>query len=243
MLLGAWLIFNSVTHTSKPVSTLTWLAAVLTFAAFAIVSGYLGVIGQANCGCFGVIQASPWAAFGVDVTALAVLAVARPIWSGWTAEVGVLKWAGGMAIALALLAGLGVAAYGSLEVAVAKLRGESLGTIPTTLDFGSGKSGELLTTSVTVRNYTDRPVRLIGGTSDCSCITTQDMPVTIEPGESATIGVKLMVPSANTGQLTKRIDLRTDCPNQRTLQLILQRYTTIGVRFCREIRAARFRCW
>ena len=29
----------------------------------------------------------------------------------------------------------------------------------------------------------------------------------------------------------------------RAAFLILQRYTTIGVRFCREIRAARFRCW
>ena len=41
-----------------------------------------------------------------------------------------------------------------------------------------------------------------------------------------------------------RWDHEIDYPPYRWKHhLILQRYTTIGVRFCREIRAARFRCW
>ena len=44
-----------------------WLAALGTFAAFAAVSGYLGWIGVASCGCFGVIKASPWWAFARSV--------------------------------------------------------------------------------------------------------------------------------------------------------------------------------
>ena len=198
---------------------LSWLSAMVTFTSFAIISGYLGVIGQASCGCLGVIEASPWAAFAVDVSALVLLIVGRPPWTGWTSCQAGLKWAGGFAALLAVMFGIGISVFGSTEAAIAELRGESLGVTPAVLDFGSGTPGVLLTTSVTVRNYTSRPVRLIGGTSDCSCITTQNMPVTIEPGESTTIGVKLKVPSANAGQLTKRVELFTDCPNQRTLRL------------------------
>lgn len=35
-----------------------WLLSVSTFAIFAGVSGYLGLQGVANCGCFGVIKAT-----------------------------------------------------------------------------------------------------------------------------------------------------------------------------------------
>src|SRR5207244_386975 len=112
---------------------------------------------------------------------------------------------GSVGVVLAAVAGVGVARFGSLDAAVARLRGESLGVTPAVLDFGSGRMGELLSATVTVQNYTDSPVRLVGGTSDCSCITTQNMPVTIEPGGSATVGVKLKVPAGAAGQMTKRI--------------------------------------
>lgn len=79
VVLGLWLLSGACRAGA-------WVAAVGTFATFAAVSGYLGWIGQASCGCFGVIQASPWHAFAVDVTALALLAVARPDWRAARAE-------------------------------------------------------------------------------------------------------------------------------------------------------------
>jgi len=212
VLLGLWLMSGSIRF-------LSWLAAMATFTGFAIISGYLGIIGQASCGCLGVIEASPWAAFAVDVSALVMLMIGRPPWTGWTSCQGGLRWVGGFTALLAVVVGVGIYVFGSADAAIARLRGESLRVTPAVLDFGSGTPGVLLTTSVTVRNYTSHPVRLIGGTSDCSCITTQNMPVTIEPGDSTTIGVKMKVPSANAGQLTRWVELFTDCPNQRTLRL------------------------
>lgn len=79
VVLGLWLLSGAYRAGA-------WVATVGTFATFAAVSGYLGWIGQASCGCFGVIQASPWHAFAVDVTALALLAVARPDWRAARAE-------------------------------------------------------------------------------------------------------------------------------------------------------------
>jgi hypothetical protein len=227
LMLGGWLLWSvspspfrgggrGVGSTALP-----WLLAVLTFAAFAVVSGYLGAIGQANCGCFGAIQASPWAAFAVDVGALLLLTLGRPDWKAIGTRRGPLglKWLGGVAVILLAVAGVGALAFGSLDSAVARLRGESLGVSPAALDFGGGKPGESLSTSVTVRNYTDNPVRLIGGTSDCSCLTTRDMPVTVPPGGTVTIGVRLKVPAATAGQMSKRVELYTDHPRQRTIRL------------------------
>lgn len=217
VILGGWLLLSLVAQASKPVSSLPWLFAVLTFAAFAAVSGYLGLIGQANCGCFGLIQASPWAAFAMDLAALVLLALGRPAKVVGTLRVplGLI----GVAIVLATLAGVGTLAFGSLDAAIAKLRGEPLSVSPALLDFGHGKPGESLTTSVTVRNYTTDPVRLIGGTSDCSCLVTQDLPVTIPPGESVSIAVRLKVPGGTPGHLTRRVEVFTDCPGRRTLML------------------------
>ena len=71
LVLGLWLL-------SGAFQVGAWLAAAGTFLTFAGVSGYFGWTGVASCGCFGVIRASPWTAFGVDVVALALLAVCPP---------------------------------------------------------------------------------------------------------------------------------------------------------------------
>jgi len=213
VLLGVWLL-------SRKSPFLSWLAAVVTFAGFAVVSGYLGVIGQASCGCFGVIHASPWAAFAVDLTALCALALGRPPLAKTAEVVRAVKWAGGLAGVFAVLAVGGVLTFGSLDAAVARLRGQPLTVSPTTIDFGNGKPGELLSAPLTVRNFSSEPVRLIGGTSDCSCITTTDMPVTVPPGASATIEVKFKVPSASAGELNRSVEVLTDCPNHQTIRLI-----------------------
>src|SRR6266851_8878958 len=70
LVLGVWLLSGRYRIGS-------WLTALGTFAMFGAVSGYLGWIGVATCGCFGAIKASPWYAFGVDVAVLAVLLVVR----------------------------------------------------------------------------------------------------------------------------------------------------------------------
>ncbi len=212
---GGWLLSG----VAKP---LAWLAAVVLFTTFAIVSGYLGVIGQARCGCFGAIEASPWAAFGVDVAALLALAVARPSRAAWrSASVGwvgvrTAKLVGGAAAVLAVLAASGTLVFGSLSAALAKLRGESL-SAPAYVDFGAAKPGDKLEQLVAVRNWTARPVRLIGGTSDCSCVTTSAMPLSVPPGEAITLAIYLKVPASSPGDFTRLATLSTDCERQRTI--------------------------
>ncbi|HET6575841.1 MAG TPA: MauE/DoxX family redox-associated membrane protein [Fimbriiglobus sp.] len=218
IVLGLWLVSDAYRIGA-------WLAAVVTFAAFAGVSGYLGWIGQASCGCFGVIKASPWYAFGVDVAALALLAIARPDWRAARATpraellrmptgfAGVLLGAGLILVAVTAAA---TWLYGSPAAALARLQGAPVYT-PGYVDFGTARPGEVLEQNVSVTNWTEHEVRLIGGTSDCSCITTANLPLTIEPGETATVPVRLSLPDSAAGAFTRRAALLTDCDWLRTI--------------------------
>jgi hypothetical protein len=208
LVLGLWLISGAAPR-------LSWLAALVTFAAFAAVSGYLGWVGVASCGCFGAVEASPWWAFGVDVAAVALLAVGRP--AGQPPAPHFLRaaglWAGGVALACGLLAAAGSLFFGSVEAAVAKLRGETVTVSPAYVDFGAGRPGERLEATVTATNYTGEPVRLIGGTTDCGCATLDDFPIAIPPGGKANFRIRLTVIGSG-GRLTRNVMVRTDCPER-----------------------------
>ena len=156
----------------------------------------------------------------MDAAAVALLLVSRPAVQAGAAPrflrtAGV--WAGSVALVCAAMVGASSLVFGSVEVAVAKLRGESLSVTPY-VDFGSGKPGEALEATATVTNYTDAPVRLIGGTSDCSCATIEDFPLTIPPGERASFRLKLNVIAGKGGQFTRVVTVRTDCPARPVIQ-------------------------
>lgn len=206
--LGAWLVAGVASRTA-------WWAAVVTFAGFAAVSGSLGAAGVANCGCLGAVPASPWAAFGLDLAALAMLAVAWPRGEP-AAAVERPRFAGvvlGAAVLTVLVGAAGSWVYGSPGAALARLRGDDLTTAPGYLDFGALPPGEGRDATLTVNNWSGQPVRLIGGTSDCSCTTLADLPVTLPPGGSAAVSVRMVAPR-EAGQLTRTVTLRTDHPGQ-----------------------------
>ncbi len=223
--LGAWLL-------SRKYPLGSWLAAVGTFAALAAVSLSLGWAGQASCGCLGVIPASPWHALAADLVALGLLAFGRPDLGSLRREAGAelrrlaLVMLGLTVGGAAVLGAVGVGAtwtFGSTGAALARLRGESL-AVPAYLDLGAGEPGQALQSELTVTNWAPRPVRLIGGTADCSCLLTAGLPLTIPPGESRSVPVTLRVPASRPGTLTRTIELWTDYDGQRTIRL------TVGCR-------------
>jgi hypothetical protein len=221
ILLSLWLLSGVV-----PVGS--WLAAIATFVMLAGVSGYLGWIGQATCDCFGAIQASPWHAFAVDLAALLMLLSVGPTLTekagderkeAWR-ETGVLvRFVLGVGVMLAALIGIGIWVYGSPARAWARLQDESLDVSPEYVDCGSGKPGEKLEGKVRVRNWLDEPVLIYGGTSDCSCVTTSGLPLTIPPNGIQEIPLSLRVPQSNPGIYTRQVELRTNCKQNRTIKL------------------------
>ncbi|MFO0799087.1 MAG: DUF1573 domain-containing protein [Gemmataceae bacterium] len=211
LVLGAWLLGGAAPRAA-------WAAAVVTFLAFAGVSASLGLAGIADCGCLGAVPASPWLAFGVDVAALALLAVGRPRATGATPRPA---WGGmltGSAAALVLVGAAGSWVYGSPTAALARLRGDTLIAEPPYLDLGTVPAGERQEAPLTVTNWSAGPLRLIGGTSDCTCTTLSDLPVTIPPGGRAVVTIRL-VPPQGAGHLLRAVMLRTDSPDQPELRV------------------------
>jgi hypothetical protein len=213
LILGAWLLSGIGVRAS-------WIAALMTFVVFAGVSSYLGLVGATSCGCLGAVKVNPWWTFGVDVLAVVVLAASRPkadaVESPRFLRTACL-WVSSVALASAVLVAAGGLVFGSVEMAVAKLRGDTIAITPS-IDLGSGKPGETLEATATVINYTSEPVRLIGGTTDCSCATIDDFPLTVPPGNKASFRVRLTVVPGKGGQTSRVATVRTDCPSRPVIQ-------------------------
>ena len=127
-----------------------------------------------------------------------------------------------MAVVLAAMLGTGVILYDSPSAALAKLRGETLTVDRAAAEFGHGQTGDVLTQQVTVTNHSEAPLRIIGGTADCSCITTSDLPVTIAPNESKSVSIVYKIPHTDQAGITNRkAILMTDCPKRPKLTLTL----------------------
>jgi hypothetical protein len=99
-----------------------------------------------------------------------------------------LAWSLGTA-AILLAAGMGLLIWqaGSADAALAQLRGDVLTVHPTLIDLGRQAPGTVREAVIEIRNHAAVPVRLVGGTTDCGCATTRDMPLTVPPGGTATL--------------------------------------------------------
>ena len=158
----------------------------------------------------------------MDVVALAVLGFSYPRGERITSAPKSIfvKWIGGIAVLFIGVTLGATAVYGSPEAALARLRGDSLLVEPH-LDLGAGKPGSVLEANAIIRNISDHPIRLVGGTSDCSCTSIRDLPVSIGPGESASVGIQMNVPPADGGRLSRTVTLRTDEPAQPVLRFAI----------------------
>jgi hypothetical protein len=217
--LGCWLLAGI----ARPYA---WLAAVGTFSSFTAISATLGLQGVADCGCFGTIKASPWHAVAADVVALLILAIGMPRIREFVDATArkelfrIVALAGGTALLLGSVAVFGVVRNGSLSEFHAVLRGEAI-TAPGLIDFGPTVAGDVVRRDLKVTNHTREPIRLIGGTSDCSCVTTSSLPTTIGPSESLTIPIMLKIPGGTSGTFTRIAELWTDCDRRRKIRLTL----------------------
>ncbi|UCG49940.1 MAG: hypothetical protein JSU94_09175 [Phycisphaerales bacterium] len=69
--LGIWLL-------SGLFKKAAWLAALLCFSAFSIITLYKGLTGAESCGCFGTVHVNPWITLlAIDVPAVILLALFR----------------------------------------------------------------------------------------------------------------------------------------------------------------------
>lgn len=208
IVLGIWLL-------SGAYQLGAWFASIATFLTFAVVSGFFGWRGVASCGCFGSMVTSPWFAFAIDVLALCALLLLSATGALGEARrqripvAEVLKTGLTALTILVVVATISMAVFWNPEDIIAGLRGESLTITPVVTDVGSGTVGEKRTFEIRLRNHSDKPIRVVGGTSSCACTTIEDMPLLISPHDSRVIKVT-MVFRGQTGDFQYRFLLYSD---------------------------------
>ena len=166
--LGAWLLSGR-----RPMGS--WFISLIVFSVFAVVTFRQGWIGQASCGCLGKVVVNPWYTFALDLGVLGLLLVGRPNLRTLreykradlrpilgTTAVGIA----GVGLFLAMLVGVAHWQFGSVEAALASVRGERVSIRPTVVDLGKVASGEAREVEIEVANWTDHEIRVIGGTKD-----------------------------------------------------------------------------
>jgi Protein of unknown function (DUF1573) len=202
-LLGLWLLTGLYPWSA-------WLAATAGFSLLASISLYLGLLGQPSCGCFGRVAVNPWSTFALDVAAVAALWHWRPQPLPWPTRLGgfsmhclrpplhlapglrgLLQSASGAVAILALIAGMLLLAIDDPAGALARLRGEFISVEPGVSEVGDGVAGEQRTFTIHLANHGERPVRIVGGTTTCACIATNDLPITVPPGASKAMEVQV----------------------------------------------------
>jgi hypothetical protein len=192
-LLGLWLLTGLHARAA-------WLCALPAFCLLAAASLYQAANGESSCGCFGKFAVNPWYTFFGDLLAVVALFLCRPSLAAARLETSVVSprpvrtrrfMAIGMALGCISLLGVSYGINRPSSAAFAFLRGESLTVDPKISDLGTGPRGDLRLIRLQIRNRTDRAIRIVGGTADCSCITTKDLPRTVLLGEVESVEVQV----------------------------------------------------
>lgn len=158
----------------------------------------------------------------VDLIALTLLALVRPSRSAWTSLLAssavrrLMLPAGSLILLVASAAGIFIHQAGSVQAALAELRGDVLRVEPTLADLGAHPGRTSQEVKIALHNRSGQPIRIVGGTTDCSCAATVDLPVTIPAGETAEITLKVRF-GGQPGRFQRGYWLWTDAKVQPTV--------------------------
>jgi hypothetical protein len=145
-----------------------------------------------------------------DIIAVAFLLASRPKSGEWLGPVGPLV--AGTASVLAF-GYIGLSLLGNPKHFLAALVGEPLIVEPLSVAVEPGKAGEQRSFDVSLTNLTHHPIRVVGGTNTCSCITTDSLPLVIPPGTHADVAVRMRL-LGSPGYFVHQYELYTDAPGR-----------------------------
>jgi hypothetical protein len=204
LLLGLWLLSGWQLRAAR-------FVALAFFGILASASLWLALQGQSSCGCFGRVQVNPWATFALDVAIVAALAFV-PMSAAKSNSVplaGIIRIVGGAAVLLAGIVGIFFLAFDNPLAALARLRGERIVVQPAVSDVGEGRAGDVHTFVVQLTNLTKKQVRILGGTTACSCVASNDFPLNLAPQSSISIRVHIRF-TGSRGRFRGKYVLYTD---------------------------------
>lgn len=186
VLLGLWLL-------SGWQPWFSWASAVIVFATFSALSAYQWNIGESTCNCFGRIEIHPGYTLLLDLLVFGCLLLFRPALPVRNELIFSLKQLGKLvgAAGFVLIAGYltVVVTIGDPSSALAVWGGEKALMTPVITDVGSGNVGDVTRFEIELKNLTSQPVKVLGGTRSCTCIASNDLPLTLQPNATAKLTV------------------------------------------------------
>jgi hypothetical protein len=180
-----------------------WALTVAAFTIFAGVSVKRAMAGASSCGCFGPARVDPKLMAGVDMLVVLLLMLSGPRPASRRPR-GAFVRAGG-AVLLALM----VLAAGAVAFAAVPKRG--LVAENGAFDFGivNPAQANRAEHTFTVRNTSQRPIRITGSRSSCRCTVAEMATTPIAPGEATKVHVRADW-SKVVGSASAQVTLETD---------------------------------
>ena len=97
----------------------------------------------------------------------------------------------GARFALPILVLVGIFLFGSLDAALSYTTGARLVATNPTLHAGDLTDGQTAAVTFELTNYGSRPVRIAGAKATCKCLAWDDLPMTVAPGASRQITIRV----------------------------------------------------
>lgn len=119
----------------------------------------------------------------------------------------------GLTVVLVVLAfGVAILRLGSVAAVLAWARGSSAHVLAEPVVLEGVAPGTEVSAGLRVRNVSERPVRVLGGTCDCSCGVLHDLPVLLDPHERREIRITVTTPRQAGGRFHHKICLYLSSP-------------------------------
>jgi hypothetical protein len=202
---------------------LTRILALATFLAFAAYSLYLALRDEPSCGCFGRVPVSPWVTFALDLAIVAALLISRtPATDRSNVGETLCPYLAGAAVCC-LVTSVGLAQwFGSLQVALAHMTGDSLLLQPNGIRIGAEGRGSTRELLVTVTNLDSQPIQLVGAKPACATYFREGFPSELAPGERRELSLYVRFEGQEPGEFSRTLFLYTDSKTQPVVALVIR---------------------
>jgi len=124
----------------------------------------------------------------------------------------------GAMLVLIVAIAFGYMVFGSMGVALAYLRGQSVFVTPKSYDIGVCTDQELKVAKFRIHNLSRSDLVVTGANTNCTCVMPGEYPISIPPGKSREIEFQVRLSKAQP-ILSQLVTLYTDSADQHAIPL------------------------
>lgn len=107
---------------------------------------------------------------------------------------------------------------GSISSGLGYLRGDRLVPDAYSRSFGTVEEGSTILVTFTLRNFTRRAVKILGGRCSCTCVRPVGLPVVIPPSQRVPFYIEVLA-GGKRGTVSETVRLYTDAPQSCDIEL------------------------